>query len=66
MSKIIETASQFLAHRKGLLPLLGCLLVLVNLVLRVAAPDTWFAATDVFLHLGVLTAIFGLLLARVL
>ncbi|HET6845995.1 MAG TPA: hypothetical protein VFH29_04130 [Anaerolineales bacterium] len=66
MSKVIEAASHFLAHRKGLLPLLGCLMVLMNLILRLVAPGTWLATTDLFLHLGVLTAIFGLLLARVL
>jgi hypothetical protein len=66
MSQLIDAVSHFLAHRKGLLPLLGCLLVLINLILRLAVPGAWFATTDILLHLGVLTAIFGLLLARVL
>lgn len=66
MSQFIDSASNFLAHRKGLMPLLGCVLVLINLFLRLTLPGTWFATTDLFLHLGVLTAIFGLLLARVL
>ena len=66
MSQLIDALSHFLARRKGLLPLLGCLLVLINLILRLALPATWFATTDILLHVGVLTAIFGLLLARVL
>lgn len=66
MSQLIDAVSHFLAHRKGLLPLLGCLLVLVNLIVRVAARDSWLASTDVLLHVGAVTAILGLLLARVL
>ena len=66
MSHLIDAVSHFLARRKGLLPLLGCLLVLINLAARLAAPASWLASTDILLHLGVLTAILGLLLARVL
>ena len=66
MSQFIDALSHFLAHRKGLLPLLGCLLVLANFMLRLAMPGTWIASTDLLLHLGVLSAILGLLLARVL
>ena len=66
MSKLIDAIGQYLAHRKGLLPLLGLLLILVNLGLRLLAPASWLAGTDLCLHLGVLVAVFGLLLARVL
>jgi hypothetical protein len=66
MSKLIDAIGQYLAHRKGLLPLLGLLLVLINLGLRLLAPASWLAGTDLFLHLGILIAVFGLLLARVL
>ena len=66
MSGLIDALSHFLAPRKGLLPLLGGLLVICNFILRVLAPGTWLGATDLLLHLGVLLAIFGLLLARVL
>lgn len=66
MSQFISAITHFIARRKGLLPLCGCLLVLINLALRLFAPGTWLASTDLFLHLGVITAILGLLLARVL
>jgi hypothetical protein len=66
MSKLIDAIGQYLAHRKGLLPLLGLLLVLINLGLRLLAPASWLAGTDLFLHLGILIAVFGLLFARVL
>jgi hypothetical protein len=66
MSRLIDNLSHFLAHRKGLLPLVGCLLVLVNFVLQLVAPGTWLASTGLLLHLGILTAILGLMLAHVL
>ena len=66
MSLILDAIGQFLAHRKGLLPLLGLLLVLGNLLLRMLAPQAWLSATDLLLHVGILVAILGLLLARVL
>jgi hypothetical protein len=66
MSKFIDALSHFLAHRKGLLPLLGCLMVLFNFILELIMPGSWMATTNLLLHLGVLTAILGLLLARVL
>jgi hypothetical protein len=64
MSKLIDVLSHFLAHRKGLVPLLGCLLVLCNFVFRLVAPDAWLANTDLLLHLGVLIAVLGFLIAR--
>lgn len=65
LSTLVDRASDFFAHRKGLLPLLGVLFVLINLVLQ-AAPRGWLVESNLFLHLGVIVAILGLLLARVL
>jgi hypothetical protein len=62
LSKFVDQASEFFAHRKGLLPIVGIGLVAVNLVIRLAAPG-WLASTDLFLHLGVIIAIFGLMLS---
>ncbi len=59
----LDTVSEFLAHRKGLLPLVGMALVLLNLLVRIAAGGSWLAATDLFLHLGIITAILGIMLA---
>jgi len=65
ISKLLDRLSEFVAHRKGLLPLLGLLLILVNFILRLV-PAGWLTTTDLFLHLGLLLAIIGFLLARVL
>jgi len=66
MLHVMDTVSQYLARRKGLLPLVGCLLVLCNLMLRFVAPQSCLGTSDLLLHLGILVAVFGLLLARVL
>jgi hypothetical protein len=66
MSRLLDAIGQYLAHRKGLLPLLGLLLVMCNLLLRILAPQAWLSATDLLLHVGILLAILGFLLARAL
>lgn len=65
-SKLLDDLSEYLAHRKGLLPLLGVALVLVNFLLEVIFPGWWLTRVDLFLHLGVIVAILGLVLARAL
>ena len=63
LSKLIDRASDFFAHRKGLLPLIGILFILANLVLVVLFPLSWIAATNLLLHIGLIVALFGLMLA---
>ena len=63
ISRLLDKMSNYLAHRKGLLPLLGLLLILVNLVLQFVPGLGWVAQTDIFLHLGLIIAITGLMLA---
>lgn len=65
LSAFVDTLSEFLAHRKGLLPLTGMGLVLLNFLLQFAG-DGWVIQSNLFLHLGVLVALFGLMLARAL
>lgn len=64
-SRFLDRASEFLATRKGLLPILGMLLILVNFVFRLVIPG-WFQETDFFLHFGLILAILGFLLAQAL
>lgn len=61
-SRFLDRFSEFFSQRKGFLPLLGIALVAVNFILRLASTG-WLAQTDLFLHLGVILAIFGILLA---
>jgi hypothetical protein len=62
-NRFLDSTSEFLAHRKGLLPGLGILLVLANGVLQFLPAGGWLAETDLLLHLGVILALVGILLA---
>ncbi len=61
-NRFLDWFSNFFAHRKGLLPLIGMALVGLNFLLRLAMPG-WLSASDVFLHLGVIIAILGFMFA---
>lgn len=63
MSKLLDRISEFLAHRKGLLPIIGLFLILVNLIVQFIFPGNVLATTNFFLHIGLIVAIFGLMLA---
>jgi hypothetical protein len=63
MSKLLDRISEFLAHRKGLLPTIGLILILINLLIQFIFPATFLATSNLFLHFGSVLAIFGLMLA---
>lgn len=65
LSKLIDNASNYFAHRKGLLPMIGIALVIVNFILPFLgfSLDSFLVASNLFLHLGVIVAIFGFMLA---
>jgi len=63
ISKLLDWLSEFLAHRKGLLPLIGMLLVALNFFLQWFIFEHWLAQSNLFLHLGIVIAILGLMLA---
>ena len=63
LSKLIDKLSEFLAHRKGLLPLLGLLFIIANLILVIFFPFGWLAGTNLLLHVGLIISILGLMLA---
>ena len=63
MSKLLDYMSEYLAHRKGLLPIIGLFLILVNLIIQFIFPGTFLSETNLFLHIGLIVAIFGLMLS---
>jgi hypothetical protein len=64
---MVDNASNYFARRKGLLPLLGILLVTINFILPfIFGLDNVITGSNLFLHLGIIVAIFGLMLARAL
>ena len=62
ISRAIDRLSEYFAARKGLLPMVGILLVVANFVVRFL-PLGWFGSSDLLLHLGIILAIFGFMLA---
>ncbi|PKO18325.1 MAG: hypothetical protein CVU39_02495 [Chloroflexi bacterium HGW-Chloroflexi-10] len=62
LSKILDKLSNFFAAKKGLLPIIGICLVLINFVISQISSG-WWAQSDIFLHFGIIIAIFGFMLA---
>ncbi len=63
VNQYLDAASDFLAYRKGLLPLAGILFVLLNGILQFIPAAGWVAETNLFLHIGVVLAILGFMVA---
>jgi hypothetical protein len=69
---LLDQLSNLLAHNKGLLVFLGVGLAALNLILSlVLDPDgagvwAWLVRTDLFLHLGVIVGLLGILIGDAL
>ena len=63
ISKLLDNLSNYLAHRKGLLPIIGLVLIVLNLILQFVFPGSMIVISNLFLHIGLIVAIFGLMLA---
>ena len=66
INKLVEQLNSYMAHRPGVVPLLGLILIFLNLLVQLyPGPDSWLAASNLLLHLGLLLSIGGLLLVNV-
>ncbi|MBI5825486.1 MAG: hypothetical protein HZB18_15765 [Chloroflexi bacterium] len=63
ISKLLDRMSEYLAHRKGLLPIIGMILIVINLLVQFIFPNSPLAFSNIFLHIGLILAIFGLMLS---
>lgn len=63
MNRLLDTLSDFFAHRKGLLPMLGIILVFTNFLIQFLPWDGWISDSNLLLHLGIIIAIVGFLLS---
>jgi membrane-bound ClpP family serine protease len=66
LSKLLDNLSEFLSTRKGLIPLIGVILIVFNLIIQFFPGDGILVKSNLFLHLGVITSILGFLLAKAL
>ncbi len=62
-SNLLDGMSEFLAARKGLLPFLGIALIVVNGVLQFIPAAARLAGTNLLLHIGLVLALIGIMLA---
>lgn len=63
ISHILDVVSDYLAARKGLLPIIGIVFVLLNFALQMV-PGTFFLKDiNLFLHLGLVISIVGFMLS---
>lgn len=62
INQLLDWMSDYLAARKGLLPITGLMLIAANFILQFF-PLGWIAESNLLLHLGIILAIFGFLLA---
>ncbi|MCC6298536.1 MAG: hypothetical protein IT314_04510 [Anaerolineales bacterium] len=63
LSSLVDKASNYFAHRKGLLPTIGIVLIVINFILPFIFGLNVVTGSNLFLHLGVIIAIFGFMLA---
>ncbi|HBX70755.1 MAG TPA: hypothetical protein DEH25_15575 [Chloroflexi bacterium] len=62
-NEFLDQVSNYLAHRKGLLPFVGILLIVLNLIFQLIPGLGWLTTSNLFLHLGVILSIVGIMLA---
>jgi hypothetical protein len=63
---ILDRLSEFLSKRRGLPTMIAILLVIINLVLQFVPGAEWLARTNLFLHLGIIIGLIGVLLSAAL
>jgi hypothetical protein len=64
LNRALDRLANFFAHRKGLLPLVGLVLIFINGLLQFLPIDNLsLIEKNIFLHIGLILAILGFLLA---
>lgn len=67
MNTLVDRLNDFMAVRSGLLPLAGVGLIVLNLLLHIYPGSSWWIVdSDLFLHIGLIAAILGLMIGRAL
>jgi len=62
ISEILDSISNFFEKRKGVLPLIGLAFILLNFLITLFG-SSWLVQTNFFLHLGLIIAIIGFMIA---
>ncbi len=66
MNELVEKLNTYLSVKPGLVPLLGVVLIIINLVLQFypGPGSNWFVDSNILLHIGIITSVIGLLVVR--
>lgn len=65
INKLIDQLNDYLSARRGLLPLVGIGLIILNFILQLfPIGDLWLVRSNLFLHLGLVVALIGFLLIK--
>ena len=63
MNDLIDRIGHFLGEKPGLLPLIGIGLIILNFIFQLF-PSNWVANVNLFLHIGLIVSLVGILLIR--
>jgi hypothetical protein len=63
MNKLLDRLSDFVDKYPGLIPIIGLVLVVINLILQLFRGN-WIVDSNLLLHIGVITSLIGILLIR--
>jgi hypothetical protein len=63
ISQVLDIFSEFLSRRKGLLPIVGILFIVINLILQFFPGVGWLVQSNLFLHVGLILSLIGFMLA---
>jgi hypothetical protein len=63
LNRFLDWISDFLAHRKGLLLLISIVFVIINFIFQLIPAMGWLARSNLFLHLGVILGLVGVMVA---
>lgn len=63
LNQFLDFLSETLAPRKGLLLIIAIVFVITNYVLQFVPGAGWIVQTNLFLHLGVIVGLIGVMVA---
>lgn len=63
---LLDKSADFMAERPGFLPVVGVVFILINLLLQIFPGSGWVVDSNLFLHIGLVIGIIGLLIIRAL
>ena len=66
INELVERLNNFFMSKPGVLPLVGVVLIVLNFLLQLyPGQEAWIAHSNLFLHLGLVISLVGLLLVNV-